>query len=637
MKTLNKIFWKGFWKNKRNYGLFVLSASFLISISFFISAFGDFLSNLITEKQGNYLVEYAISYSFTLVYIFMEIFLILSAICYARTRVNEYRVYHLMGITRKQRRVLIGQELLLTASGSIICGLILGFIVTVSVGKVVSILNPQYLEYFDLQSASFLAATSAGIVEFGFMFFILESLVFYLGLDEVLQFGTKSGKKPKKHPILWKISVLMFVVCFLMQNTYWGVYVTMPIAFAIYLMHVSLWGDLFQKKKKNEQKYYRSITWLNSWYHRFYSNINMIFIVSFLIFIAIFMYTPSIGDAIPIKGEEHYKYDIVWMTDSESQGFLDEMKKEYDVDIKKQSCIYLTTPDTYEHVGISQTDYENLTGDFIELKEGEVGINYQKRRDDRNAVGIAFGDTTPDIYMGRSNSELWIVTGRGVRIPSAKFDTSYRLKQTENHVIWGAFGTGDDESIVIFQDEYFKTNLKDDMLVSININEKTEKVRQKIYSYIDSNTENTYRIYDRKILEKQDESNHLLYIVLYGLSFLLIVGCSVMIAAIKLGNDAVEMEHKYTFYRKMGMEEKMWKQGVKRECMMSVLISTISGILVGCIYVMNEMRINDYGKECMLLYGSVILIAFSIIAIICLVLILVATKMTVKKVEGIIS
>ena len=110
-----------------------------------------------------------------------------------------------------------------------------------------------------------------------------------------------------------------------------------------------------------------------------------------------------------------------------------------------------------------------------------------------------------------------------------------------------------------------------------------------------------------------------------------------MIAAIKLGNDAVEMEHKYTFYRKMGMKEKMWKQGVKRECMMSVLISTISGILVGCIYVMNEMRINDYGKECMLLYGSVILIAFSIIAIICLVPILVATKMTVKKVEGIIS
>ena len=637
MTTLNKIFWKGFLKNKRNYGLFVLSASFLVSISFFISAFGDFLSNLITEKQGNYLVEYAITYSFTMVYIFMEIFLILSAICYARTRVNEYRVYHLMGMTRKQRRLLIGQELLLTAAGSITCGLLWGFIVTVSVGKVVGILNPQYLEYFDLHLASVLAATLAGIVEFGFMFFILESMVFYLGLEEVLQFGTKSGKKPKKHPILWIVALVVFVVCFLMQDTYWGVYVTMPIAFAIYLMHVSLWGEIFQKRKKNEQKYYRTITWINGWYCRFYSNINMIFIVSFLIFISIFMYTLSIGDAIPIKGEEHYKYDIVWMTDRGSQDFIEGLENEYDIDIKTQPCIYLTTPDTYEHVGISQTDYENLTGDSIELKAGEVGVNYQKRREDRNAVGIAFGDTTPDIYMGISNPELWIMTGRGVRIPSAKFDTSYRLKKTKNHVIWGTFGTGDDESIIVFRDDYFKENLETDLVVYVNMNDKADEVRQEIYSYIELNTGHMYRIYDKDILEKQDESNQLLYIVLYGLSFLLIIGCSVMIAAIKLGNDAVEMEYKYTFYRKMGMGEKMWKQGIKRECLLSVLIAVVSGILVGCIYVMNEMRINDYGKECILLYGSVILIALSIIVIIYLILILVATKMTVKKVEEMIS
>lgn len=637
MTTLNQIFWKGFLKNRRNYGLFILSGGFLVAINFFYMAFSSFLENLITENKGNYLVEYLITNSFTLSYLLMEVFLLLSAICYARTRVREYRIYHLMGMTKKQRRVLIAKELMVTAAGSIFSGLILGSAVTVIIGKIVGTLNPQYIQYFQLDLSTFSAAASAGLIEFGFMFFILESMVFYLGIDEVLQFGAKSGKKPKKHPILWKVSLLVFIICFLMQDSYWGIYVSMPIAFALYLMHVSLWGDLFQKRKKNEQKYYQSVTWLNGWYYRFYSNINMIFVVSMLVFVAIFMYTLSIGDVIPLKGEEHYKYDIVWMTDVDSETFLEELREEYNVNIEKQPCIYLTTPDAYEHVGISQTDYEKLTGDRIELEGNEVGINYQKRREDRNAVGIDYGDTTPCIHMGRLEANLWISTGQGGNIPSARFDTSYRLRPTNNYVIWGAFGTGDDESVIVFQDEYFRENLENDMLVSMIIHGQQEEVREKIYTYVEENEKGNYRIYDRKVLEKQDESYRLLYIVLYIVSFALIIGCSMMIAAIKLGNDAVEMEEKYTFYRRMGMEEKMWKSGVRRECMLAVLISVISGMVVGLIYVIREMQINDYGKECLTLYGNVILIAISIIAIMYLILILVATKITVKKIEGVIS
>ena len=637
MTTLNKVFWKGFLKNRRNYSLFILSGSFLVSINFFISAFGEFLGNLITENKGNYLVEYAISYSFTMVYIFLEIFLLLSAICYARTRIREYRVYHLMGMTKKQRRVLIGQELVVTAMGSIFCGLILGFIITIGVGKIVAVLNPEYMQYFCISLELFRKSITTGLIEFGCMFFVLEAMVFYLGLDEVLQFGAKSGKKPKKHPILWKVAVLIFGVCFLMQDSYWGVYVVMPIAFALYLTHVSLWGEVFQKRKKREKKYYRSVTWLNDWYYRFYSNINMIFVVSFLVFVGIFMYTLSIGDAIPIKGEEVYKYDIVWMTNKGSEDFLEELNKKYNVEIEKQPCIYLTAPDRYEHVGISQTEYERLTGEFIELEEGEVGINYQKRREDRNAVGIAYGDNTPSIHMGRPEADLWISTGRGGSIPSAKFDTSYRLKKTKNHIIWGAFGSGDEESVIVFQNDYFQEHLGNDLLVSINIIEKQDEVRKYIYTYIESKEENTYRIYDKEVLEKQDETNHLLYIVLYGLSFLLIVGCSVMIAAIKLGNDAVIMEEKYVFYRKMGMPEKMWKAGIRKECMLAIMISGISGMVVGCIYVIREMQINDYGKECLKLYGNVILAALTIIVVIYSILILVATKIAVKKIAGVIS
>jgi len=96
-----------------------------------------------------------------------------------------------MGMTKKQRRMMIGQELFATAAGSIVWGVILGSMVTVVIGKIVGAVNPQYIQYFWLDISTFSAAASAGILEFCIMFFILESLVFYLGLDEVLKFGAK--------------------------------------------------------------------------------------------------------------------------------------------------------------------------------------------------------------------------------------------------------------------------------------------------------------------------------------------------------------------------------------------------------------------------------------------------------------
>ena len=72
-------------------------------------------------------------------------------------------------------------------------------------------------------------------------------------------------------------------------------------------------------------------------------------------------------DSIPLEEEEHYPYDIVWMANEEDTDFLAQIKEKYDAEIKTYPCIRVTTADEVEQTGISESVYEELTGEELEL------------------------------------------------------------------------------------------------------------------------------------------------------------------------------------------------------------------------------------------------------------------------------
>ena len=60
-----------------------------------------------------------------------------------------------------------------------------------------------------------------------------------------------------------------------------------------------------------------------------------------------------IFDNIPVNEPQNYPYDVVWMASDKDIAFIDELKQKYEIKVKKQPCIRVTTTDQGEHMGIS--------------------------------------------------------------------------------------------------------------------------------------------------------------------------------------------------------------------------------------------------------------------------------------------
>ncbi len=639
---LNHIFRKGLWRNKIHLFWFMFSGGTLAALALFIDVYETFIENIITEKQGNMVVAAQVSASFSFVYLLMEVFLILAGAFYMRTRVREYEVYHLMGLEKKQRKRLMLLEICVITMGSLIIGAILGSGLAFGIREVFGALRPEYLEYFHIGIETYKSMGMYVITEFIMLTVTLEGIVFYLGLDAVIKFGKKSGKEVKEHPLLWKLAMVILLIALFMQSSYWGQISRQNVLFVaavgIYLFYISVCGSFLKRRKKNEEKYYRSVIWLNSWYQRFFGNISIVFMVTVLIFMTIFSNLLSLGDVITGRDGDYYPYDVVWMTEKDSLEILEQLKNEYGITYTVQECIYLTTPDFGEHIGISATDYEKLTGEKVELENQEVAVNYQRKQDERNSVGIDYGNRTPRIYIGTATPDLWIDVPQAGVIPSAKFETTYRQKPTGNQIIFGAFAGADNENILVFADEFIKEHIQNEqsngMVAAIQIEDNYEEIMEEIYSYIDIKVNSTHRFYEKETLLKNDEVNRLLYVVIYLISMLLLVGCGVLLVVIKMGNDSEEMEKKYQFYCRMGMDESMWKRAAKKENSVGIILSVCSGIVAGSVYLMHELSLRNLSVTVMKEYGLLLLLAIMSILIIYLIVAKVGNRSLIRKVRG---
>lgn len=66
------------------------------------------------------------------------------------------------------------------------------------------------------------------------------------------------------------------------------------------------------------------------------------------------------------------------MASDKDIAFIDELKQKYEIKVKKQPCIRVTTTDQGEHMGISASAYEKWTKESLDLKDNEIYVVYQK-------------------------------------------------------------------------------------------------------------------------------------------------------------------------------------------------------------------------------------------------------------------
>ena len=110
----------------------------------------------------------------------------------------------------------------------------------------------------------------------------------------------KNGKPLKKRPKTLLIGIFLILIGLISLLFYWGkISKSIPTVFlnaGMCLLMISLAGYYFVRLNKKEKKYYKRITWLENWYHRFFYNINMSFVVAaFLVIIMTDFFYKIIG------------------------------------------------------------------------------------------------------------------------------------------------------------------------------------------------------------------------------------------------------------------------------------------------------------------------------------------------------
>lgn len=495
-----------------------------------------------------------------------------------------------MGLKKKHRYMFIGFEYAGIIFSSVTGGLILGKILAECAKTVLQ--NIFYNTITTEVNYGFIALRNTLVIScevFGILFIVFDELIACLGMDALLTVGKKNGKPLKKRPKTLLIGIFLILIGLISLLFYWGkISQSIPTVFlnaGMCLLMISLAGYYFVRLNKKEKKYYKRITWLENWYHRFFYNINMSFVVVAFLVIIMTDFSIKLLDNLPITEPKNYPYDLVWMANTDDEEFLNHLTDDEGVQLRKVPCARVTTADLW-----------------LYIKE------------------VA----TPKVQY---------------------FREKFKVVGTEDRILTGVFGSETCEHIIVFSDEYYQKNcVKADganMAVMMNIPENYDKVVEEIKAYAKDHSQVNYfdvdngnLIYEKKELLLERSKTKLLYVASAAGNIIIMLLCGIFVLSIKMECDFPETEWKYRFYIQSGMSSAKVRKGIIKECLLSGGLPVICGTIISILYCSMLLYAKHLQIEWVHRYFKGIILIVGAIWLLFAVFSLIFAYRNIRKIEG---
>lgn len=622
-ESMKKLFFKSLQRSRRDFGIIVSCGIFVISVVYITAFISDSLIQLTTGQRGSATRVYGNLGVFILTYIILGVMMVLMTIAYIRKRSYEYAMFDILGMKRKHKFRFVGCEY----AGVIVCSMAGGVVAGQSVSLLVLPLL-RHLLHDDTLTAQWnliplRLTVIVGVIMFGLIFAICDELISCLGMDAVLSMGKQSGKSYRPSIVPLIIGSAFTALSFAFLFSYWGkVNKAIPTAMVCVSMLclMTALGDRWLRKQKKSRDYHKKVLWMDQWYHRFYYNMNLSVVMAALIFINLFNFGIKICDHVPVLPEEAYPYDLVWMADTGDEEFIEGLEKTYGIEARTQPCVRVTTPDFGEHMGISALDYERWTKEKVKLSGKEIYVVYQRNREMRNLLGIDYGAGRPRLYIGNARKDLWIITGAGI-IAGEEFKREYQVVGETTRAMTGVYQSRAAtewrgelwEQVIVFSDEYYRqisAAAEGAHLVVMIRTPDTfskgdyQKLCGDVYDYAAEHSQINaldYRfgnlIYEKRTEMGENRQNQLLRLAAAGINIFILMLCVIFILWIKGKYDYEDMKWKYQFFRLSGMEEGKRKAYIRREMLLSLVISFVGGVPLALVFIAGDVAEKKLGMD----------------------------------------
>lgn len=373
-----KIILKNFKANLKNYLLFFISI--ILAVAELVAFWGlnDVMERAIRDESVLVYLRNDFAIAAGLMTFLTVFLLIFSMRYYIKLRIRDYSMFIVIGMKRKTFYFLFFIEYSMGCITSLILGIFLGTGLLYGIQHMLAGKYPDMIQFTYMHSDVYRKAVLLTLCIMIIAFFLLMLWIYWKDADTLILNSDTNEKKLKSG--WWGLLVLPGIgllaygekfyqssneVDYAKAHMIWivGLYMILVFGSAIVI-------KLIQKRKKF---YMRHVLQLNQLTNRFQSNLLVIGLLLTIYFFSMTYIATEIASALPLdQYRENYPYDVLWMCQKKDQSFSKKIADKYDGKLTAYPMIRISTYWGAEHIGISESTYEEMSGESLQLNDQEI-------------------------------------------------------------------------------------------------------------------------------------------------------------------------------------------------------------------------------------------------------------------------
>lgn len=617
-----RIIFKNFKSNLNNYLVFFIGN--IIGTAEMLVFWGLYYSivEMLMKSNVGMSIAFDIAISVGVITIFGTILMIYSMTNYMKLRMKDYGLFTILGL---RKRAMYGMMALEYSGGwliSLLLGLGIGRIILWGVQSVWHRFYPDFMQVTGIKTTAYERTCQISV---GIMAVVLFGVMVWADGKDLSRLAAGQEIKEKKpESRWWSLMVLLGVLLLAVGAWQFGRTGDWPyiyshviwIAGGILILYFG-GGILLEEMHRHQKFYVKNLLKLNQLYSRYQNSLLVLLMLFSLNFLALGYCASGIVEKFPFGDhEKSYPYDVVWMArDIENdREFADRLAAEYEGTVEYLPMIRVNTYTNSEHIGISESVYQKLTGESYDLGEREVVLLFAEGQEGKAIESESYIYWNQALHMGKLTPEWYEHLNGDAKIVPRDREHLFEIEEIHVQNLFGEYGVEyESEAVVVFSDAFFeqqREKLLEDpeeptLLGLFTFQTKTrEAASAKLEDYVEKygvKEEEELLMYPQSTLYISDEfiegvGQRDLFQITSKLFIMITLFCSGLAAMmIRIMFEVPYYRRRYEFLERMGIREKKRRETLRAEIQSVPMIAVVSAALLSACYL--EMHIIKRGTE----------------------------------------
>ncbi|EOS71589.1 hypothetical protein C818_00392 [Lachnospiraceae bacterium MD308] len=534
---------------------------------------------------------------------------------YMKSRVKDYSMFMTFGMRRRLLYLMVLSEYGIGWLCSVCMGLLLGKGLVIGCQEILKSVDVAYEISYSVHAKTYGFTLAASLAVMAAALFILMVHLGQRDLSELLKEEEKKEIRPENRRwlIMAAAGAALYVYAFRQYyRTDAGVLYAVIQWMVSGFLILGFGGNfLLDAVKRRQGFYYRRILQINQLYHRYNSNmlfISMVFAVHFLI---MGYMACSVIENLPLeKDRSTYPYDYVWLGQEKDEGYVKEFTERAAGKYSSYPIIRLAAFAGSEHVGISESTFEEMTGRSVRVKDDEMYLFIEQTAYDGEEIADRrdYELIFQGVHTGKYRDMLY-----NVAAGSGEFNeqySRYRIKKIERETIWGSISADNyHENTVVLSDKRFEEEQKKILDKADEPNEifllnapKRERAQagEELHRYVENyGIRDEHAGYEQNVLYDADrilEADFLRNLFnIISKCFIITAFCisGLFIIGMKVFAEIPQYGRKYEHLTCLGMRRKEERRGIGKEIKSLLHISLAAGAAYGLTYLCVTVKLGD--------------------------------------------